>query len=83
MAKKLIYGLDDNPPFTIMVLAGVQHVLTLFDATTLVPLIFGPAMGMDDHACVGGHDQTGGRPFGLCAESEGRAVPLQGVGGWS
>ena len=47
MAKKLIYGLDDNPPFPIMVLAGVQHVLTLFGATTLVPLIFGPAMGMD------------------------------------
>ena len=47
MAKKLIYGLDDNPPFPIMILAGVQHVLTLFGATTLVPLIFGPAMGMD------------------------------------
>ena len=47
MAKKLIYGLNDNPPFPIMVLAGVQHVLTLFGATTLVPLIFGPAMGMD------------------------------------
>ena len=47
MAKKLIYGLDDNPPFPITVLAGVQHVLTLFGATTLVPLIFGPAMGMD------------------------------------
>ena len=47
MAKKLIYGLDDNPPFPIMALAGVQHVLTLFGATTLVPLIFGPAMGMD------------------------------------
>jgi uracil-xanthine permease len=30
-----------------MVLAGAQHVLTLFGATTLVPLIFGPAMGMD------------------------------------
>ena len=47
MAKKLIYGLDDNPPFPIMILAGVQHVLTLFGATTLVSLIFGPAMGMD------------------------------------
>ena len=47
MAKKLIYGLNDNPPFPIMVLAGIQHVLTLFGATTLVPLIFGPAMGMD------------------------------------
>ena len=30
-----------------LILAGVQHVLTLFGATTLVPLIFGPAMGMD------------------------------------
>ena len=26
MAKKLIYGLDDNPPFPITILAGVQHV---------------------------------------------------------
>ncbi|MBL3538331.1 solute carrier family 23 protein [Aminivibrio sp.] len=47
MAKKVIYGLLDRPPFPIMVLAGAQHVLTLFGATTLVPLIFGPAMGMD------------------------------------
>jgi len=48
MAKKqLVYGVDDVPAFPIMVLAGAQHVLTLFGATTLVPLIFGPAMGMD------------------------------------
>lgn len=47
MAKKqVIYGANDTPPFPIMVLAGAQHVLTLFGATTLVPLIFGPAMGM-------------------------------------
>ena len=45
-SKNLIYGVDDKPPFPIMVLAGFQHVLTLFGATTLVPLIFGPAMGM-------------------------------------
>ena len=44
--KNLVYGVDDKPPFPIMVLAGFQHVLTLFGATTLVPLIFGPAMGM-------------------------------------
>lgn len=43
---KLIYGVDDRPRLPIMVLAGAQHVLTLFGATTLVPLIFGPAMGM-------------------------------------
>ncbi len=47
MAKQLIYGIDDRPPFFIMLLSGAQHVLTLFGATTLVPLIFGPAMGMD------------------------------------
>ena len=47
MAKQLVYGVDDRPPFPILVLAGAQHVLTLFGATTLVPLIFGPAMGMD------------------------------------
>ncbi|MDR1873563.1 MAG: purine/pyrimidine permease [Synergistaceae bacterium] len=47
MAKKqIIYAAEDVPPFPIMVLAGAQHVLTLFGATTLVPLIFGPAMGM-------------------------------------
>ncbi|NLV81704.1 MAG: purine/pyrimidine permease [Synergistaceae bacterium] len=47
MAKKqLIYGINDRPPTPILILAGAQHVLTLFGATTLVPLIFGPAMGM-------------------------------------
>ena len=44
--KKVFYGLTDKPPTPIMILAGAQHVLTLFGATTLVPLIFGPAMGM-------------------------------------
>lgn len=43
---KIIYGIDDKPRFPIMVLAGAQHVLTLFGATTLVPLIFGPALNM-------------------------------------
>lgn len=44
--KKLVYGIEDRPPTPILILAGAQHVLTLFGATTLVPLIFGPAMGM-------------------------------------
>lgn len=43
---KLVYGVNDRPRLPIMVLAGAQHVLTLFGATTLVPLIFGPAMNM-------------------------------------
>ncbi len=44
--RQIVYGWQERPPFPIMVLAGCQHVLTLFGATTLVPLIFGPAMGM-------------------------------------
>ncbi|MFP4481396.1 MAG: uracil-xanthine permease family protein [Thermovirgaceae bacterium] len=44
--RNIVYGLNDRPPTLIMILAGFQHVLTLFGATTLVPLIFGPAMGM-------------------------------------
>lgn len=46
MSRNIIYSVDDTPPLPIMILAGFQHVLTLFGATTLVPLIFGPAMGM-------------------------------------
>jgi uracil-xanthine permease len=45
-AKKVLFGIDDKPELPVAVLAGAQHVLTLFGATTLVPLIFGPAMGM-------------------------------------
>jgi uracil-xanthine permease len=44
--KKVLFGIDDKPALPVAILAGAQHVLTLFGATTLVPLIFGPAMGM-------------------------------------
>lgn len=44
--KKVIFGIDDKPALPVAILAGAQHVLTLFGATTLVPLIFGPEMGM-------------------------------------
>ena len=44
--KQLVYGIDDKPSLPILALAGAQHVLTLFGATTLVPLVLGPAMGM-------------------------------------
>ncbi len=47
MAKQMVYGINDRPPLLITLLSGAQHVLTLFGSTTLVPLIFGPAMGMD------------------------------------
>lgn len=43
---KILYGVNDVPPFHVMFLGGIQHVLTLFGATTLVPLIFSGIMGL-------------------------------------
>ncbi len=45
---ELNYGLDDVPkPFPKALGLGIQHVLTMFGATILVPLLLGPAMGFD------------------------------------
>ncbi len=45
---ELNYGLDDVPrPFPKAMGLGIQHVLTMFGATVLVPLLLGPEMGMD------------------------------------
>lgn len=42
------YGLNDVPrPFPVAFGLGLQHVLTMFGATVAVPLLLGPAMGMD------------------------------------
>jgi uracil-xanthine permease len=44
----LHYGLHDVPrPFPRALGLGLQHVLTMFCATIAVPLLLGPAMGMD------------------------------------
>ncbi|MFP3915624.1 MAG: solute carrier family 23 protein, partial [Actinomycetota bacterium] len=44
---ELNYGLDDVPrPFPKALGLGIQHVLTMFGATVLVPLLLGPEMGM-------------------------------------
>jgi nucleobase transporter 1/2 len=44
----LNYGIDDVPkPFPRALGLGLQHVLTMFGATIAVPLLLGPAMGMD------------------------------------
>ena len=53
--KKLIYGIDDKPPFFTSLALGAQHVLTLFGATTLVPLLLGPMIfGADNTAAISG-----------------------------
>ena len=44
--KKVLFGIEDKPALPLAIMGGAQHVLTLFGATTLVPLIFGPDMGM-------------------------------------
>jgi solute carrier family 23 (nucleobase transporter), member 1 len=44
----MMYGLEDVPkPFPKALGLGAQHVLTMFGATVSVPLLLGPAMGMD------------------------------------
>ncbi|MEM7316125.1 MAG: solute carrier family 23 protein [Planctomycetota bacterium] len=43
----VIYGLDDRPPIGRALILALQHVLTMFGSTVAIPLLFGPAMGMD------------------------------------
>ena len=50
MQNQVIYGLDDRPPFGKAVVLALQHVLTMFGSTVAVPLLLGPAMGMDTAA---------------------------------
>ncbi|MEM6470317.1 MAG: solute carrier family 23 protein [Planctomycetota bacterium] len=44
---KILYGLDDRPPPVKALVLAAQHVLTMFGSTVAVPLLLGPAMGMD------------------------------------
>ncbi|MEM1212773.1 MAG: solute carrier family 23 protein [Planctomycetota bacterium] len=46
-STKILYGLDDKPPFARAAVLGLQHVLTMFGSTVAVPLLLGPAMGMN------------------------------------
>ncbi len=43
----VIYGIDDRPPWGHAIVLALQHVLTMFGSTVAVPLLLGPAMGMD------------------------------------
>ena len=45
--SKPIYGLEDRPQLPKALVLAAQHVLTMFGATVSVPLLLGPAMGMD------------------------------------
>jgi solute carrier family 23 (nucleobase transporter), member 1 len=45
--SKVVYGIDDRPPLGKAIGLALQHVLTMFGSTVSVPLLLGPAMGMD------------------------------------
>src|SRR5450756_1492386 len=40
------WSVDSYPSWGFSIVEGLQHILTLFGATTLVPILFGQAMGM-------------------------------------
>jgi len=41
------WPVDSYPPWGFSIMAGFQHIFTLFGATTLVPILFSQAMGMN------------------------------------
>lgn len=45
--SQMLYGLDDRPPLGKAIVLALQHVLTMFGSTVAVPLLLGPAMGMN------------------------------------
>jgi xanthine/uracil permease len=42
----IIYAIEDSPPFGEAVFLGIQHYLTMFGATVLIPLLLASAMKM-------------------------------------
>ncbi len=52
-SQKLVYGIDAKPPIPEAVVLGLQHVLTLWGGTTLVPLVLGPAIFGQGNAGIG------------------------------
>ncbi len=46
-AAKLIYGLNDNPPFRVAIFAALQHLLAIFVAIITPPLIIANALSFD------------------------------------
>lgn len=48
MSQKLIYSIDDKPPFFETLFLGFQHYLTMFGSTVAIPLILAPALGIGE-----------------------------------
>ncbi|CAN0583462.1 unnamed protein product, partial [Laminaria digitata] len=47
-APKLVYGIDDKPPFAESVVLGFQHYLTMFGSTVAIPLLLAEPLGIAD-----------------------------------
>ncbi|CAB3983632.1 solute carrier family 23 member 2-like isoform X1 [Paramuricea clavata] len=49
----LSYLIDENPPWYMAIMLGLQHYLTMFGATVSLPLILSPAMCVNDPVVTG------------------------------
>lgn len=47
MEEKLLYNLEDRPPFGMTLLLGAQHLLAALGGIIAVPLVIGSALGLD------------------------------------
>lgn len=47
-APKLVYGIDDKPPFAEALVLGFQHYLTMFGSTVAIPLLLAEPLGIGD-----------------------------------
>lgn len=48
MKHKLIYGIDDIPPWRESLPLGFQHYLTMFGSTVAIPLLLSEQLGLQD-----------------------------------
>lgn len=46
MSDRLLYGIDDRPPFLVTIGLGFQHYLTMFGSTVAIPLLLAEKFGM-------------------------------------
>lgn len=46
--NRIIYGMDDNPPWYMCFFLAIQHYLTMIGAIVSIPFILTPALCMDD-----------------------------------
>ncbi len=48
MKERLIYAIDDNPPWVEAIPLGFQHYLTMFGSTVAIPLLLKEPLGLGD-----------------------------------